>query len=280
MLMGPEGNPGGDGRRPRTRRGRCAARLFAVSNREEYSRKVPRAWLCQMPRAGRAVVSAEPMLFVQRGVEPRIFFRISMKDSLGRAQSAYELRSHAVQDEPVPSGNQVDRPLPSFEWVYRRHVGYVVRLLGRFGVPDEETEDAAQEVFVIVHRRLAEYEPSRGSLKSWLFGIARGVGANRRRSRARRLKVVPAAPASARGSEPEQLVERREAAGLVRAFLALLSPEQRDVFELIEIEGLRGPEVAELLDVKLNTIYTRLRAARLAFKAYVGELRRSKGGDR
>ncbi len=160
------------------------------------------------------------------------------------------------------------------EQIYRRNVGYVYRLIRRFGVSADEVEDATQEVFMIVHRRLPDFDASRGSVRTWLFAIARGVAANRRRSTHRRLRVVPPADARAtdRRPDPEQRTRQRQVLELVGKFLTTLPEGQRQVFELVEIEGLRGPEASEALGVKLNTVYTRLRIARLAFKRYVGTL--------
>lgn len=165
------------------------------------------------------------------------------------------------------------RPL-DVEEVYRDHVGYVFRLIQRFGVHANEIEDATQEVFVIVHRRLPEFDAARGSVRTWLFAIARRVAANRRRASQRRLRVVPPTPAKAADGRPnpEQSARQRQVLEQVGRFLETLPPEQREVFELIEIEGLRGPEASDVLEVKLNTVYTRLRLARLAFKAFAGRL--------
>lgn len=153
-------------------------------------------------------------------------------------------------------------------------MAYVFRLVQRFGVGADEVEDATQEVFVIVHRRLPEFDPQRGSLRTWLFAIARGVAANRRRSTQRRLRVLPPATKAATDARPnpEQQTRQRQVLAKVGTFLDTLPAEQRDVFALIEIEGLRGPEASEALGVKLNTVYTRLRLARHAFKQFARRL--------
>lgn len=161
------------------------------------------------------------------------------------------------------------------EQVYREHVGYVFRLIQRFGVGQDEVEDATQEVFIIVHRRLSDFDPSRGSMRTWLFALARGVSANRRRGRERRLRVVEQ-PCEGRERDrrptPEQRLGQRETLERVGRFLATLPAHQREVFELIDIEGMRGPEVSQALGVNINTIYTRLRLARQAFKRFAGTL--------
>ncbi len=166
-----------------------------------------------------------------------------------------------------------------FEGVYRRNVGFVFRSLKRFGVQPAEVEDAAQEVFMIVHRRLPEFDATRGTARSWIFAIVRGVASNRRRSHERRLRVVPTAPSTSDGrTDPEQRARQRQVLAFVDRFLSSLPPEQREAFELLDIEGLRGPEAAQLLDVKVNTLYTRLRAARLAFKSYLARVGDEIGG--
>jgi RNA polymerase sigma-70 factor (ECF subfamily) len=165
--------------------------------------------------------------------------------------------------------------------VYRRHVGYVFRLLRRFGVQPAEVEDAAQEVFMTVYRRLPDFDPARATIKTWIFAISRGVAANRRRALQRRMHAVPLPSAPDRRPNPEQRANHREVLMLVARFLDTLPEGQRLVFELVDIEGMRGPEASEVLGVKLNTIYTRLRTARLAFKAFIAssgaELGRARG---
>ncbi len=152
--------------------------------------------------------------------------------------------------------------------LYRRHAGFVWRSLRRFGVPDEALEDVVHEVFMIVRRRLPDFD-RRAAPTTWLYGIARGVAANVRRSRARaeaRHRLVPLGDAP---PDPEQAAERAEAIACVGEFLAGLDPDQREVFELVDLEGLRGPEVAELLDTNLNVVYSRLRLARRKLESFI-----------
>lgn len=152
--------------------------------------------------------------------------------------------------------------------LYRRHAGFVWRSARRFGVPDEALEDVVHEVFMIVRRRLPEFD-GRAAVTSWLYAITRGVAANVRRGRARsdaRRRLVPMGDPPL---DPEQAAQRAEAIACVGEFLAALDPDQREVFELVDIEGLRGPEVAELLDANLNVVYSRLRLARRKLEAFI-----------
>ena len=107
--------------------------------------------------------------------------------------------------------------------LYRDHADFVWRVLLRFGIPEAIAEDVAHEVFLVVGRRLDRYDGST-PFKAWLYGVARGVAANVRRSQARsqqRLRVVdpPADP-----DTPEQEVARSQAASLVARFLDTLKP--------------------------------------------------------
>ena len=160
--------------------------------------------------------------------------------------------------------------IPRLADLYRDHADFVWRSLLRLGIPEATAEDVAHEVFLVVRRRLRDYD-GRAPIKAWIYGIARGVAANRRRADARaqrRLRVVEAPPAP---PTPEQAVQRAQAAQLVADFLQTLPDAQREVFELVDIEGLRGPEVAQALGDNLNSVYSRLRLARDRFRRFVAE---------
>lgn len=121
------------------------------------------------------------------------------------------------------------------------------------------------EVFLVVHRRLAEYD-GRASMTTWLFHLARGVVSNWQRSTAReQVRLTRVGPANESPLDPEQRAARSEAQAFVHGFLATLDDDKRDVFELVELEGEGVPEVAQSLGINLNTAYSRLRLARQAF---------------
>lgn len=157
---------------------------------------------------------------------------------------------------------------PTLEQVYRDHADFVWRLLRNLGVADASRDDAFHEVFLVVHRRLGDYD-GRASLPSWLFGIARNVALHHRRSHARHLRRLTVAPEPSAAPEPDEVVARREAREIVDRFLGTLGEEQRLVFVLAELEGLRVPEIAEQLGVNLNTLYSRLNSARRRFASFV-----------
>jgi RNA polymerase sigma-70 factor (ECF subfamily) len=150
------------------------------------------------------------------------------------------------------------------EAVYRAHHEFVWRALQYFGLRADEVADAHQEVFIVVHRRLCDYD-GRTAVRNWLYGIARRVASDQRKKRQRqhaRLRLVHDADTF---PGPERSVARASAADLVSRFLELLDEDKREVFVLVEVEGMTAPEVAEITGVNLNTVYARLRAARLRF---------------
>lgn len=168
-----------------------------------------------------------------------------------------------LDDEPVAT------PLPSFDEVYTTHFAYVWRILRTFGVPDAGLEDAAQDVFVVVHRRLPEFE-GRAQMTTWLFAITRRVAsAHRRKATVRDARNEPLADEPAGPTDTFAAFSRAQAAATVLAILDTIDEDKRIVFALVELEQLSVPEVARMLDINLNTAYSRLRLARAAFETAV-----------
>lgn len=156
--------------------------------------------------------------------------------------------------------------LADLEAIYREYQGFVWRTLYHFGLRGEGVNDAVQDVFVVVHRRLGSFD-GRTSIKNWLYGIARRVASDHRKRVQKRsawLRLVPQ-PEPDRGPEDQQIVEHAAAADLVSQLLDLLDEDKREVFVLAELEGMTAPEIAEATGVNLNTVYSRLRAARQRF---------------
>lgn len=155
----------------------------------------------------------------------------------------------------------------SFEDVYHAHFPFVWRSAKRLGVRDASLDDAVQEVFVVVHRRLADFE-GRSSVKTWLFGITVRVVRDHRRSARRRDPGSEVDPDTLRasGGGPAECAEKAEAVRLLHALLDELDDERREVFVMSELEQIAMPEIAEALGINVNTAYARLRAARQEFE--------------
>ena len=178
---------------------------------------------------------------------------------------------------PLEPISDTDASTDEFEALFMAHHAYVRRSLSYFGVGGESVDDLAQEVFLVLHRRLAEFDPSR-DIRSWLFGIARRVAQTHRRGMARAERKLAAVPEAEPVAQPEEELARSEEVAVVDRFIASLPDKLRDVFVLVEIEGCSAPEVAEMLDLKVNTVYSRLRLGRERFtKAFAR--RRPKEGS-
>lgn len=158
---------------------------------------------------------------------------------------------------------------PSFEAVYARHFTFVWRSLRLLGVARDALPDAAQEVFGVVHRRLAEFE-RRAALGTWIFAIARRVAANHHRKHRHRGALEPLTGAEAsEAPSPFDEVEATRAAETLVAFAGTLEEERRALFVLALIEGLPVPELVEPLGLPLNTLYSRIRALRRDLKEFL-----------
>lgn len=154
----------------------------------------------------------------------------------------------------------------SFRRVYAENFDAVWRLLRALGVPAAQLDDATQDVFLVVHRRLPTFDHA-APVRHWVMGIARKVALkvhDRHRRAQPHLALVEAEP-----PDGEELVARRDAAAIVARFLDTLEPGQREVFVLSQLEDMAVPEIAETLGIKLNTAYSRLRLARRRFERVV-----------
>jgi len=146
--------------------------------------------------------------------------------------------------------------------IFHAHAAYVWRVLRRMGVAEADVEDLCQEVFLVVLRKLAEFE-GRSSMKTWIYGICiRTASDYRRRAHKRREVVTDQVPEGT--VSPSQAVElqRRQARSMLDAALDDLDEGKRAVFVLYEIEELPMAEVAAAMGCPLQTAYSRLHAAR------------------
>ena len=169
-----------------------------------------------------------------------------------------------------------DAHAPDLAAVYWAHFRYVWRCLRSLGVHDAQLDDALQDVFIVVQRRLPEFDGG-ADLRTWLYAIALRV-ARKYRERARR---QPTSLEAAREHTPElpagpevsaEVGLARERLALARRALSALDDEKREVFVLARIEEMSAPEIARVIGIPINTVYSRLRAARSAFEAEITRL--------
>jgi len=155
------------------------------------------------------------------------------------------------------------------EDVYEANFDFVWRTARRLGALDAHLDDVVQEVFVVVQRRLAEFE-GRAELRTWLFSITRHVvRAHLRqsaRSRGPALDEIGELVDSRAPSAESKLVHDEDTR-LLYALLDELDEDKREVFVLSELEEMSGPAIAEALGLHLSNVYARVRVARQAFDA-------------
>ena len=159
-----------------------------------------------------------------------------------------------------------------FADVYREYFGFVWRSARGLGVRPSAVDDVVQEIFVVVHRRLSEFE-GRSTVRTWLSGIVLNVVRHHRRSIVRKsphelpngsAEDPEVLPTDARG--PHENAELAEGTRLLQRLLDTLDDDKREVLVLAELEELSVPEIAEGLGLKVNTTYSRLRLAREQFE--------------
>lgn len=176
-----------------------------------------------------------------------------------------------------PSLSLVDRAHRerAFRAVYEGHVAFVWRNLRRLGVSDRDVEDKVQEVFVVAHRRWAEFEDRGHGPRAWLFQIVLRVASDARRHRRRHPVDPDGGIAQDRQSiDPPQTahVARRQALDILDRALASIDMDRRAVLVLHEIEQMTAPEIARTLEIPINTVYSRLRVARVELEQELARL--------
>jgi RNA polymerase sigma-70 factor, ECF subfamily len=168
-----------------------------------------------------------------------------------------------------------------FAAIYEAWFEDVVKWIGALGMPDSEAEDLAQEVFLVVNRKLSRFDGRNQA--GWLYRITvLTVRDHRRRAwfrnlfRRRQQNVdieavarVDGIPTLAREEEQDRLALQR--------ILAQMRPKLRATFVLFEIEGRSGDEIAAIQNIPRATVWTRLHNARRVFWKLVDELRRQEG---
>jgi RNA polymerase sigma-70 factor (ECF subfamily) len=180
----------------------------------------------------------------------------------------------ASRDSTPADAHAASRGDVSFDYaeMFRAHYGRVVRWLSVLGVAPGDVDDAAQEVFIVAHRR-GDRLHADATVTGWLLGISRRIAATSRRTRERatvreeRAQPPPATP------DPESVAMRREAAEILQRFLASLPEQQRLVFALYELDGEDATSIAQMLDLSPNTVHSRVRLMREKLARFVARER-------
>lgn len=164
-------------------------------------------------------------------------------------------------------------PLPDFRALYQQKAPMVWRTLKRFGVREAEVEDVAQEVFVVVHRRLGEFE-GRSSLDTWLYAICLRVASDWRKKAYVRRETGDLESAPERSHSGETALRRvalHQARQKLERALAELDDDKRTVFALFELEQVSMQEIATIVGAPVQTAYARLYAARRHVETFLAD---------
>jgi RNA polymerase sigma-70 factor (ECF subfamily) len=173
----------------------------------------------------------------------------------------------AGRDDTVASREE----LLDFPRVYAAYADFVRRAVIHLGGPRSDTDDLVQDVFVVAMRRRAAFE-GRSTVRTWLYGIAiKVVGAARRRTAVRELFGLWPRDDMADPQTPLTVFEHRETSRMVYRLLDKIGERKRTVLILHEIEGLAAEEIAAILGVPKNTVFTRLHHARREFVALLAK---------
>ena len=179
------------------------------------------------------------------------------------------LRVLPVSPPERPDESSTDRP-PQLREIFEHYGAFVCRSLRYLGVHEADLDDLVQEVFLVVCRRLQDYE-EKGRARAWLYSICTRIVSSQRRLKGKRLRE--STPLSERTTAaPEVEPIDRVALALGWRLLHQLTQEQREVFVLYEVEEMSMSEIAQAMNCPLQTAYSRLHKARERILAEVRRL--------
>jgi len=166
-----------------------------------------------------------------------------------------------------------------FEDVYHAYFRQAVAWIRALGVPDAEIEDVAQDVFLVVRRKLPQFQG--GNLAGWLYRIAQLTVRNFRRlawfkNLFSRSQDLDSTEGLAMSTTPAMALEKKQDQRVLAHMLARMTEKRRETLILFEIEGYSGNEIAALHGVPVKTVWTRLHHARKDLVAMVSTLRQQR----
>lgn len=175
-----------------------------------------------------------------------------------------------VEDTASLSGGNSDQgsasAIPPFKDIYTNYFNFVWSSAGHLGAPKDAIDDLVQDVFLVIHARLHTLQRP-DALRSWIYGIVRRTISDYRRAKRTRETLGATLGAEPKPSNPSPLdiTEMNSDLAILRGILASLDDQKREVFVMVEVLEMSVPEVAQAIEIPLNTAYSRLRNAREAF---------------
>jgi RNA polymerase sigma-70 factor (ECF subfamily) len=207
-------------------------------------------------------------------------------DSLPRPAPGFVASSSSVElPGPVASPEEALRPEQSpvevqqtLGRLFIEHHALIWRTLRRLGAGKEAAADFTQQAYVIAAERFFQIRP--GCERAFLFSTAVGLAHTSRRREWRCLLEADMEP-HAKSPDNEDVAARKQyARQLIDRVLMRMDTSFASVFVLFEFEELSSPEIAEMLDIPLGTVASRLRRARQIFKYEVEQLEQVLESDR
>ena len=161
-----------------------------------------------------------------------------------------------------------DAPAIDIDALYAEHAAFIGRVLVRLVGDGAHVDDLIQETFIIAFRKRDSFD-GRSTPRTWLYGIASRLAMRHRRGAGRWLRALGALiaePMADVSTRPDTEIDRQRAAKAVHETLDRLPFKQREVFALYELEELEGTEIAAMLEIPINTVWTRLHHGRKKFE--------------
>lgn len=164
---------------------------------------------------------------------------------------------------------------PDARTLYQTEFKFVWRAVQRLGAADGDVEDRVHDVFAIAVKRWDTFDASR-SLKLWLYGIAYRVMLDFHRKLGNHEEPVDRITSPAEAGDPEESAVRAQGLSLARQIINSIEFDRRTVLVMHDLEEIPVPEIAEALEIPVNTAYSRLRLARREFNEKVTRLGRGR----
>jgi RNA polymerase sigma-70 factor, ECF subfamily len=156
-----------------------------------------------------------------------------------------------------------------FRAIYDRWFDEVSRWVRAMGGPESDAEDLVQDVFVVVHRRLPDFDGE--NVAGWLYQIARRRVRDFRRLLWVRQMLFFNVPLSekltADAASASDAIETKQKRELLERLLDKLNESERAALILFEIDGYNGEEIAEIQGVPVNTVWARIHKGRKKLRA-------------
>ncbi len=163
---------------------------------------------------------------------------------------------------------------PDFDAIYEQWFDDVNRWVRAMGGPLPDREDLVQDVFLVAHRRLKDFDGT--NVGGWLYQIARRRVRDYRRLRWVKSVLLRWSPVSEgaplKGPGPADTLETKEKRRVLERLLEKLNQTERAALVLFEVEGYSGQEIAQIQGVPLNTVWARIHKARKKLRSELGRL--------